>query len=431
MPFLQLFTLLTLQHVFHFVEGGAAVAAFGPVLKNVRALHQQYHNIFKHGNRNAASHLWSAFLINDSSRYTEGKLKELFSGFCAISGSPVNPNNYNRYGLTLPVVPELAMAENYDARFGFLHYCCWPCVCDTQDFLRVDSKTITTSDKGEQKHFFVTIGNPCNHPEKLTEKFYQPSSRGQVTLQNIAPEVRCGANGELIGAIMSDHGYVVIGMFFDSEALSTLPDRYIDQSTQLAVAYDEKNQPVQHDQPGRVSNHNGVAFQSEMEYDAWCLDRERRGHNSGMGEIFRKVAAINSIGLPTLQDAGARLLKDEEVNFKGAALPDKTNTTVPNTATQKQAEEKQTERRLQRESEQSAKKQQQQQQQQKQPEQKESAPDEDKFEQKRQEREQRKKRSADERRKEKEEQKQQKRTDRAKRAEARGKGRGKKAKPEL
>ena len=138
-------------------------------LNNIRELHQNYRNVFKHGNRNAASHKWASFILRESEQYTDSKMQEIFTGFCAISGSPVSPNDYKRYGLTIPVVSELAAERNFTSRFGYLYYCCWPCVCDTQDFLRIDSKTIKTKD-GEKEHWFVTIGNPCHYAEKLKEK---------------------------------------------------------------------------------------------------------------------------------------------------------------------------------------------------------------------------------------------------------------------
>lgn len=49
---------------------------------------------------------------------------------------------------------------------GFTYFCCWPCVCDTQDFIRVDTKTIVTAAGPRQYHFLV-IGNPCNDPQKV------------------------------------------------------------------------------------------------------------------------------------------------------------------------------------------------------------------------------------------------------------------------
>lgn len=36
-----------------------------------------------------------------SEQMTHEKLAYMFSGFCAVSGSPVRPSDYNRYKLTL------------------------------------------------------------------------------------------------------------------------------------------------------------------------------------------------------------------------------------------------------------------------------------------------------------------------------------------
>ena len=65
------------------------------------------------------------------------KLEYMFSGFCAVSGSPVNPSHTIDTALTLNTVDNRK-------RFGFLHYCCWPCVCDTQDFIEIDTLNVTT-----------------------------------------------------------------------------------------------------------------------------------------------------------------------------------------------------------------------------------------------------------------------------------------------
>ena len=55
-----------------------------------RDLRAEYYNIFKHGNRNAASHLWSSFLLQRSQQMTPYRLEHMFTGFCAVSGSPVS-----------------------------------------------------------------------------------------------------------------------------------------------------------------------------------------------------------------------------------------------------------------------------------------------------------------------------------------------------
>ena len=52
----------------------------------VQDLHREYHNIFRYGNRNAASHLWSSFIFDRSASLSPEKFELMFSGFCAVSG---------------------------------------------------------------------------------------------------------------------------------------------------------------------------------------------------------------------------------------------------------------------------------------------------------------------------------------------------------
>ena len=141
--------------------GGRQLAQVGAAWagQTPQDLHREYSAIFHHGNRNAASHRWTTFLLERSAQMTEQRLELMFSGFCAVSGSPVRPVDYNRYRLTLPLV-------GGGRRTGYMHYCCWPCVCDTQDFIRIDTKNVTTADGTRQYHFAV-LGNPCDHPEQL------------------------------------------------------------------------------------------------------------------------------------------------------------------------------------------------------------------------------------------------------------------------
>ena len=246
----------------------------------VQDLHREYGNIFKYGNRNAASHRWSTFLLERSAQMTEERLELMFSGFCAVSGSPVRPVDYNRYRLTLPKV-------GGGRRTGYMHYCCWPCVCDTQDFIRIDTKNITTKTGTRQYHFTV-LGNPCDHPEQLHTPFVQPFDRRQTTVAQEAREVRCDA-GVLEGATLSDHGYPIINMFFD--AVGNDPD------TDIAPGADK---PLPDPTPGRTSTGGGgVLFQDEREFSERCAQRAAAGYNSGMGEIFRRVGSISPIEAAT------------------------------------------------------------------------------------------------------------------------------------
>merc|ERR1719453_107855 len=97
---------------------------------------------------------------------THEKFTLLMSGYCAVSGSPVTPQDRTRYRLNL-------QTAYGGTRRGFMYYCCWPCVCDTQDFIRVDTKTILTAD-GNRTYHWAVLGNPCDHPEELTRPFVQP-----------------------------------------------------------------------------------------------------------------------------------------------------------------------------------------------------------------------------------------------------------------
>jgi hypothetical protein len=225
--------------------------------ETVRDLHKEYYNIFKHGNRNAASHLWSKFLLDRSHEMTHDKLTYMFSGFCAVSGSPVQPQDRSRYRLTLDKV-------GGGKHTGYMYYCCWPCVCDTQDFIRVDTKTVSTSDGGSRQYHFAVIGNPCDHPEDLSKPFVQPfDGRSETTLGREAAEVRCDADGKLVGAYLSDHGYIIISMFLDEDSSLNSMDETV------------------------FADH--------------CSQRAAAGYNSGMGEIFRKVASISPVNVSSAE----------------------------------------------------------------------------------------------------------------------------------
>jgi len=253
--------ILTCWNALHGVyaqsSGEVAVQSAGEAVpawkgESVRDLHQEYYNIFKHGNRNAASHLWTKFLLDRSQQMTHERLTYMFSGFCAVSGSPTSPQDRTRYKLNLQLV-------RGGRRTGFMYYCCWPCVCDTQDFIRIDTKNITLLGGESRQYHFAVLGNPCDHPEELTRPFKQVEvyGRGETTIKQEAPEVRCDAAGKLDGAYLSDGGYIIINMFFDEDPSLNSMD--------------------------------------ESLFAQMCTQRADAGYNSGMGEIFRKVAAVSPV----------------------------------------------------------------------------------------------------------------------------------------
>merc|ERR1711871_664118 len=133
-----------------------------------RDLHREYNNIFKYGNRNAASHLWYSFVNERAPQMTHDRFETVSSGYCAVSGSPVTPSDHTRYLLRLQSVQGGGKMVA-----GFMYYCCWPCVCDTQDFLKVDTANITLAGEVRQ-YYVVVIGNPCENEAALDKPFVQP-----------------------------------------------------------------------------------------------------------------------------------------------------------------------------------------------------------------------------------------------------------------
>ncbi|EOD33806.1 hypothetical protein EMIHUDRAFT_253036 [Emiliania huxleyi CCMP1516] len=106
-----------------------------------------YSSIFKTGNRNAASHLWASWILDKAADLQPSKIVELFGGFCPISGSPVVPSESNRWEYSLPTL-------SGDRVTGVTYHCCSPC-----DFLKVDTKTISTA-AGERRFNFLVYGHP-------------------------------------------------------------------------------------------------------------------------------------------------------------------------------------------------------------------------------------------------------------------------------
>lgn len=130
------------------------ITSWPPQNKTKDDLFSMYGTIFPHGNRNAASHRWATWLLERSQEMTQDKLEWFFTGFCPVSGSPLNST---------------PMGWKYDhlkkvgggTTSGWIYHCCWPCVCDSQDWLRVDTKTIASSD-GDREWDVLVIGNPVS-----------------------------------------------------------------------------------------------------------------------------------------------------------------------------------------------------------------------------------------------------------------------------
>lgn len=97
----------------------------------------------------------------------------------------------------------------------------------------------------------------------------QPFDGRRTTIAASAPEVRCLPGGKLEGATVSDHGFIILSLLFDASN-----DR------------------------GQLAND---------EYRSMCDDRKDQGYNSGMGEIFRRVAAVSPVPTRPLLISPAQL----------------------------------------------------------------------------------------------------------------------------
>lgn len=210
------------------------------------ALHKEYGRIFPHGNRNAASHLWTTFLFERARFMPKKRFLTLAGSYCAVSGSPVDPGDGTRYRMRLPHV------DGSGTVTGFMYFCCWPCICDSQDFIRVDTKTIRTAE-GLHKMRVAVIGNPCDDSTALAQPWTDPFSKRTTTLLASAEEIRCRKSGKLVGATMSDHGYPIISLFFSA------PSNFEDTQ-----AYKRRHH-----------------FEDEREFASMCEDRKEQGYNSG------------------------------------------------------------------------------------------------------------------------------------------------------
>lgn len=223
----------------------------------IEGLVDRYNSIFGPfgGNRNAASHLWVSFILAQASQVDKATLETLFRGFCPVSGSPLpSDTSSTLFSSTLERLDGSAVD-------GYTHHCCWPCICDLQESVRVDTLSVTTSD-GEEQFDVLVIGDPCEQASLLNASFDDPFSGHNTSLWQEAPAVRCEA-GKLKGAVFSDGGHPIIGMYLTG--------------------------PPAEPAAGQNSGDEASAYQD------MCEDRAEQGYTSGMGLIFNKVAAISPL----------------------------------------------------------------------------------------------------------------------------------------
>merc|ERR1719486_1151358 len=202
--------------------------------------------------------------------------------FCPVSGSPVRIVPSKRFRVTLEASHGAAVSDDSPPqRTGYVSHCCWPCTCDAQDFLKVDTKTVDTAD-GPREYWVTVMGNPCGTERGdavLSDVFVSPFDGSNYTLSDVAREVRCAEDGSLIGATLSDAGFPIIGMLHDS----------IETTAGLT-------EPIPDATPGRFTTSQQLGtYNDAREWHPLCIERAEGGYASGMGEIFRQVASVSPV----------------------------------------------------------------------------------------------------------------------------------------
>lgn len=204
-------------------------------------LHTHYDTIFSSygGNRNAAGHLWATHILERKALLTGQELRQLFSEYCPVSGSPVR---YGRkpYAYSLDHASgKLGFPEDAGGQNVAVHHCCNPCVCDLIDCAQVETVQLPVRGGALESFDMLVMDDPCKDQK-------------DGILVKEAPAVIC-KNGGLRGATKTDSGKVIIGM----------------------VHRGENAREALHE-PGKQQ----------------CEHRARNKYQNGMGTIFRKVCGL-------------------------------------------------------------------------------------------------------------------------------------------
>lgn len=204
------------------------------VTRSAEELHSEYSCIFENGNRNAASHKWANHVLSHSKELSLEEVVSQLSSFCPVSGSPVSGA---RRGW------EESFSEGDE-----VHYCCWPCSCDLRDAIREERAKVedvmVETKEGKTSLKLILLKDVCKERELSNEETTPVSS---------APDVVC-KDGKMTGATHVGDDFFVIGMASESSS----------------------------------SRSNRVS-------DFTCERRAEKGYKNGMGDIFRRVASLDSL----------------------------------------------------------------------------------------------------------------------------------------
>ena len=127
-------------------------------------LMKDFNKIFPDRNRNSGGVQFYKYILDN---YNPNKYEfDLYNQFyCAVSGSPIDPNRQNIKDL-------IVMKDLYGNDIcGDYYRCCIPCNCDLMKYAKVEKINISLRD-GNYNYHVLTINDPClnesNIPNSVT-----------------------------------------------------------------------------------------------------------------------------------------------------------------------------------------------------------------------------------------------------------------------
>ena len=151
--------------------------------------------IFPSRNRNSGGPQFYHHIVTSMNPTIEEFIK-YNTFYCAVSGSPIDPN---REGIYNNIVVNDLDGKIY---YGKYYRCCWPCACDIMrdNLVLVEDYTLSLRD-GDYTHKVLTINDPCLNEDRI------PSEITCFQCENDTTQ-----NG-----IHTDSGRLIIGILHDAE----------------------------------------------------------------------------------------------------------------------------------------------------------------------------------------------------------------------
>ena len=163
---------LRTMHIFTAILAGGALLPF--IMSALSMLAQIFNLIWTNVVSSPHEKVCITFIYRvTKTPHTEDEIYKLFSSFCPVSGSIVTPTpSWNLWtGLNVKKAASLASDPYWAEQIpknGSVYTCCWPCICDIQEFVKVDTLWIKTKDNGWKLFPVLVIG--------MYQKFYYPFS---------------------------------------------------------------------------------------------------------------------------------------------------------------------------------------------------------------------------------------------------------------